>query len=50
MEHQKVLCELPEEEQICAKCGTKMTPVGEKYVRTELIIGPDKISVIDYIA
>lgn len=48
MEHQKVLCELPEEEQICAKCGTKMTPVGEKYVRTELIIVPAKISVIDY--
>lgn len=48
LKHQKVLCELPEEEQICAKCGTKMTPIGEKYVRTELIIVPAKISVIDY--
>lgn len=48
LEHQKVLCELLEEEQICAKCGTRMTPVGEKHVRTELIIVPAKISVIDY--
>lgn len=36
--HKKVLCELPENEQICAKCGTKMTRIGEKYVRSELII------------
>ena len=46
--HQKVLCELPENEQICAKCGTKMAQIGEKYVRSELIIVPAKISVVDY--
>ena len=48
LEHQKVLCELPEDEQICAKCGTKMAQIGEKYVRSELIIVPAKISVVDY--
>lgn len=46
--HKKALCELPENEQICAKCGTKMTRIGEKYVHSELIIVPAKISVVDY--
>ena len=36
--HKKALCELPENEQICAKCGTKMTRIGEKYVHSELIL------------
>ena len=48
LEHQKVLCELPENERICARCGTEMVRIGEKYVRSELTIIPAKISVIDY--
>lgn len=47
LEHQKILCELPEE-QVYAKCGTKMTQIGEKYVRTELIIVSAKFLVVDY--
>lgn len=50
LEHQKVLCELPENERICARCGTEMVQIGEKYVRSELTIIPAKISVIDYYA
>lgn len=48
LEHQKVLCELPENERVCAKCGTEMVQIGEKYVRSELVIIPAQISVIDY--
>lgn len=48
LEHQKVLCELPENERICAKCGTQMIQIGEKFVRSELVIIPAKVSVIDY--
>lgn len=48
LEHQKVLCELPEEEQICTTCGTKMTKIGERYVRTEIVIVPAVVSVVDY--
>ena len=33
LEHKKVVCELPEQEQICAKCGSTMVRIGEKFVR-----------------
>ena len=39
LEHKKVVCELPEQEQICAKCGSTMVRIGEKFVRSELVIG-----------
>lgn len=40
LEHKKVVCELLEQEQICAKCGSAMVRIGEKFVRSELVICP----------
>ena len=31
LEHKKVVCELPEQEQICAKCGSTMVRIGEHH-------------------
>ena len=45
LEHKKVVCELPEQEQICAKCGSVMTRIGEKFVRSELVIVPAQVYV-----
>ena len=50
LEHKKVLCELPEDQQLCARCGNKMVRIGEKYLRSELIIIPAQVSVVDYYA
>lgn len=43
LEHKKVVCELPEQEQICAKCGSTMVRIGEKFVRSELVIVPARL-------
>ena len=48
LEHRKVVCELTEEEQICEKCGSKMVRIGEKFVRSELVIVPAQVYVVDY--
>lgn len=48
LEHRKVLCELTEEEQICETCGSKMVRIGEKFVRSELVIVPAQVYVVDY--
>lgn len=37
LEHKKVLCELSPEERSCARCGTEMIKIGEKFARTELV-------------
>lgn len=50
LNHQKVLCELPEAEQFCPMCGSRMVRMGEKYIRSELTIIPAKIEVVDYYA
>ena len=50
LEHKKVVCELPEQEQICAKCGSTMVRIGEKFVRSELVIVPAQVYVVDYYA
>ena len=50
LEHKKVVCELPEQEQICAKCGSAMVRIGEKFVRSELVIVPAQVYVVDYYA
>ena len=35
LENKKVVCELSEQEQVCAKCGSTMVQIGEKFVRSE---------------
>ena len=50
LERKKVVCELPEQEQICAKCGSAMVRIGEKFVRSELVIVPAQVYVVDYYA
>ena len=50
LEHKKVVCELPEKEQICARCGNSMVRIGEKFVRSELVIVPAQVYVVDYYA
>lgn len=48
VEHKKVLCELPQEERICARCGNEMVKIGEKFARTELVIVPAQVYAVDY--
>lgn len=48
LEHKKVLCELPEAERVCNNCGAGMVKIGEKFVRSELVIIPAQVSVVDY--
>ena len=50
LEHKKVVCELPEQERICAKCGSAMVRIGEKFVRSELVIVPAQVYMVDYYA
>lgn len=50
LEHKKVVCELPEQEQVCAKCGSAMVQIGEKFVHSELVIVPAQVYVVDYYA
>ena len=50
LEHKKVVCELPEQEQICARCSNSMVRIGEKFVRSELVIVPAQVYVVDYYA
>ena len=45
-----VQVELPEQEQICAKCSSAMVRIGEKFVRSELVIVPAQVYVVDYYA
>lgn len=44
----KKVIPLPEEEQICSVCGTKMELIGEEYIRRELIFIPAKCEIIEY--
>ena len=48
LEHKKVVCELPESEQNCSVCGARLTKIGEKFVRTELVIVEPQMYAIDY--
>lgn len=50
LEHKKVVCKLPEQERICAKCGSAMTQIGEKFVCSKLVIVPARVYVVDYYA
>lgn len=48
LEHKKVLCELSPKERSCARCGTEMIKIGEKFARTELVIVPAQVYAVDY--
>lgn len=48
LEHKKVLCELSPEERSCARCGTEMIKIGEKFARTKLVIVPAQVYAVDY--
>lgn len=48
LEHKKVVCELPEDAQRCTVCGAPLTRIGEKFVRTELVIIEPQMYAIDY--
>ena len=41
-------CKIPEEEQICPRCGSKMKVTGKKYVRSEVELIPAKLVVKKY--
>jgi len=45
----EVLCELPEEEQVCGECGSGMRPLGKETVRDELETIPAQIRVLRYV-
>ena len=48
LERKKVFCELSPEERSCARCGTEMIKIGEKFARTELVIVPAQVYAVDY--
>lgn len=50
LEHKKTVCERPEQEGICAKCDSVMVRIGEKFVRSELVIVLAQVYVVDYYA
>ena len=45
---EKVVHELPEDRQFCAKCGSALVKVGERFVRREFIIIPRQVKVIEH--
>lgn len=47
---ERVILELPEEEQICPQCGTQLEVIGQEVVRRELQYIPAKVTVIEYIS
>ena len=48
IETKVVECKIPENEQICPRCGSKMKVVGKKYVREEVELIPAKLIVKKY--
>lgn len=46
--HEKRISDIPEEDRKCDVCGSDLSPVGEEFVRSEVVIEPPKISVVDY--
>lgn len=46
--HQEVVCTLEGDRVFCEECGEKLTVIGKEKVRSELMIVPAQIFVIDY--
>ncbi|MEZ4357076.1 MAG: IS66 family transposase zinc-finger binding domain-containing protein [Eubacteriales bacterium] len=44
----QVLCDLPENEQSCLKCGNKMVYIGKEKIRSELLLIPPQMAVLNY--
>ncbi len=50
LEHKKTVLELSDDQQICSKCRSRMVKIGEKFIRSELVIVPAQSYVLDYYA
>ena len=50
LEHKKVVLDLPDDQQICDICGSPRVKIGEKFIRSELVIVPAQMYVLDYYA
>ena len=48
IETEVITCTIPENEQICPRCGSQMKVVGKKYVREEVELIPAKLIVKKY--
>lgn len=46
--HYEVVCDLPENEQRCLKCGNKLVYIGKEKIRSELLVIPQQMAVLDY--
>ena len=46
--HDRVLIKMHKDDMFCETCGTKLTRIGEEFVRTEVEYIPAKLRVIDY--
>ncbi len=48
IETEIINCTIPEEEQICPRCGSQMKVIGKKYIREEVELIPAKLVVKKY--
>lgn len=48
IETEVITCTIPDEEQICPRCGSQMKVIGKKYVREEVELIPAKLVVKKY--
>ena len=48
IETEVITCTIPDEEQICPRCGSEMKVIGRKYVREEVELIPAKLIVKKY--
>ena len=46
--HKEVVCTLDDDKSVCEECGEKLTVIGREKVRSELMIIPAQIFIIDY--
>lgn len=45
---EEVLLELPEDQLVCDRCGSKLKPIGKKFLRHEMQIIPRQIKLLAY--
>ena len=45
---EKVVHDLPEDQRLCPNCGSQLERVGERYTRSEVIIIPAQVKVIEH--
>ena len=44
----EVILDIPDEKLVCAKCGGKLKAIGKKFLRTELVLIPARMELVDY--